>query len=469
MQRPRIERETLRDTSSNRMALLLLLIETWQLCALSFGEGLPYDSAGVVQRLSTRTDLSTRMPWSVNGAMLMALLDLRLLLYHATDQLVGLLLLVVTPLLWLASRYMARFQTSEKLHTSARGGAGGIEGVDMSWERAKSVTAHALATKVGPFIVSALYLPLLARVAQSVACSFVTARASLVMDSSLHLIASTAAESADGDAAPTSCAELATLALASGAAPPPRFLHARLLTDLSEGPLLSHTEPVCLCGALPCWEWRMGGGGVLPHAAYALVGLWAFALVFPSASLMQLADQAPDPALDVHYAPVFRVESQLIKAVMVLGREVYRRALWPAPLLNVIGCAALYLRHTQLDPVGVEWVGRMQRCGYLVAMWAALNSLIAFAVFSPSHTDTDVGAREATRLRPAVLLLVAGWGVIVLAFVTLPALCCLERKRSRLSLYRVRRAAEEVEESGGAVGSVIRGVSGVVKRWWQVS
>jgi len=88
-----------------------------------------------------------------------------------------------------------------------------------------------------------------------------------------------------------------------------------------------------------------GGGGVVPHAVYALVGLWSFALIFPSASLMQLADQAPDNALDIHTAPVFRVESQLIKAVMVLGREVYRRALWPAPLISLLGCTWLFVRH----------------------------------------------------------------------------------------------------------------------------
>ena len=60
---------------------------------------------------------------------------------------------------------------------------------------------------------------------------------------------------------------------------PPRFLHARLLSDLSLGPALTHTEAVSMCGAVPCWEWRMGGGGVVPHAWHALLALWAFALV----------------------------------------------------------------------------------------------------------------------------------------------------------------------------------------------
>jgi hypothetical protein len=133
--------------------------------------------------------------------------------------------------------------------------------------------------------------------------------------------------------------------LQPGTAPAPRFLHARLLSDLSEGPTLRHSEAVSLCGAVPCWEWRMGGGGGVPHAVYALVGLWSFAFFFPSASLMQLADQAPDHALDIHTAPAFRVESQLIKAVMVLGREVYRRALWPAPLIALLGCTCLLVRH----------------------------------------------------------------------------------------------------------------------------
>ena len=40
---------------------------------------------------------------------------------------------------------------------------------------------------------------------------------------------------------------------------------------------------------------------------------------------------------------------------MVLGRELYRRALWPAPLLALVGCTLLLLRHVTIDPVGVAW------------------------------------------------------------------------------------------------------------------
>jgi len=92
------------------------------------------------------------------------------------------------------------------------------------------------------------------------------------------------------------------------------------------------------CSALLGVAYGGGGGGPARR-------VWSFAFFFPSASLMQLADQAPDHALDIHTAPAFRVESQLIKAVMVLGREVYRRALWPAPLIALLGCTCLLVRH----------------------------------------------------------------------------------------------------------------------------
>ena len=306
MAQPRVERAGLRDTASNRLALLMLLVEAWQLCALSFGEGLPYDTAGIVTSaaLAAPALSSAALPWSVNGAMLLGIIDLRLLLNHSTDQLIGLVLLTAVPGLWLTCRYIARrpggFHGGGVSRKWLEGGGG-------EWQH--SVLSRVFATIVGPSILGILYLPLLARVAQSVACSFVTARASLVLDSSLHLLAHRVAN-ASSPAAITSCSQLVTLALPPTSSPPPRYLHARLLSDLSEGPTLAHTEPVSLCGAVPCWEWRMGGGGIVPHAAHALIGLAAFAIFFPSASLMQLADQAPDPALDIHTAPVFRVESQ---------------------------------------------------------------------------------------------------------------------------------------------------------------
>ena len=124
MTRPRFERETVRDTASNRLALLIVFLETWQLCALSFGEGIPYDAAGYVQALTTSNDASTHTRWSLNGVMLLALLDFRLLGPHTTDLLIGLILLSVLPPLWLLSRQISRSQ----VHSFANTGMARIEG-----------------------------------------------------------------------------------------------------------------------------------------------------------------------------------------------------------------------------------------------------------------------------------------------------------------------------------------------------
>ena len=110
MTRPRVERESVRDTASNRLALLVVFLETWQLCALSFGEGIPYDTAGYVQALTTSNDPSTHTRWSLNGVMLLALLDFRLLRPHTTDLFIGLILLILLPPLWLISRQISRSQ-----------------------------------------------------------------------------------------------------------------------------------------------------------------------------------------------------------------------------------------------------------------------------------------------------------------------------------------------------------------------
>jgi hypothetical protein len=42
------EAARVRDTSSNRLSVLAVVIEAWQLSALSFAEGLPYDTAGAL-------------------------------------------------------------------------------------------------------------------------------------------------------------------------------------------------------------------------------------------------------------------------------------------------------------------------------------------------------------------------------------------------------------------------------------
>jgi hypothetical protein len=131
MTRPRVEREHVRDTASNRLALLVVFLEIWQLCALSFGEGIPYDAAGYVQALTTSNDASTHTRWSLNGVMLLALLDFRLLGPHTTDLLIGLILLSVLPPLWLLSRQISR---SQKLSVATTGMAR-IEGGGGGWAR----------------------------------------------------------------------------------------------------------------------------------------------------------------------------------------------------------------------------------------------------------------------------------------------------------------------------------------------
>ena len=110
MSRPRIERARVRDTASNRLALLLVLVEWWQLSALSFGEGLPYDTSGIVLPLSTPPPTAR---WSVNGALLLGLVDLRLLLLHATDQATGIVFLSLTSFLWLLCRLASRLAWGE--------------------------------------------------------------------------------------------------------------------------------------------------------------------------------------------------------------------------------------------------------------------------------------------------------------------------------------------------------------------
>jgi hypothetical protein len=131
MTRPRFERENVRDTVSNRLALLVVFLETWHLCALSFGEGIPYDTAGYVQSLTTSNDPSTHTRWSLNGVMLLALLDFRLLGAHTTDLFIGLILLSLLPPLWLISRRISRSQVLSFATT----GMARIEGGKGGWAR----------------------------------------------------------------------------------------------------------------------------------------------------------------------------------------------------------------------------------------------------------------------------------------------------------------------------------------------
>ena len=74
------------------------------------------------------------------------------------------------------------------------------------------------------------------------------------------------------------------------------------------------------------------------------------------------------------------LHTQVIKALMVLGRDVYRRALWPAPLLALLGTATLYARHWRQEPLSVPWVNTLQRCGHALAIWTAANTLTAIAL-----------------------------------------------------------------------------------------
>ena len=110
--------------------------------------------------------------------MLLALVDLRLVLYHNEDQKLGLVLLILLPFLWLLTCAALRARPSLFRMASPGGGSAGA-GERGIGEWLLAAGARVMVYLVGPVIISVLYLPLLARVAQAVACSFVTARAGL--------------------------------------------------------------------------------------------------------------------------------------------------------------------------------------------------------------------------------------------------------------------------------------------------
>ena len=120
----------------------------------------------------------------------------------------------------------------------------------------------------------------------------------------------------------------------------------------------------------------------------------------------------------------------------------------------------------------------MQRCGYALAMWAAANSLLALLAFRPTHTG-DAPVALLLGVPPAVVSLLLGWAVVVLACLAVEHApqCCRRcfpsrgaaRPRRRLPRGEGGEEGFEREGLGGGVGGVMRGPTGVVKRWWDIA
>jgi len=70
------------------------------------------------------------------------------------------------------------------------------------------------------------------------------------------------------------------------------------------------------CGVVNCWETRLGGGGPLPHAHYALVALLAFAITFPSLALVR-----PSLALRVVLVRLLLPKLLLLLLLLLLRRR----------------------------------------------------------------------------------------------------------------------------------------------------
>jgi alpha-tubulin suppressor-like RCC1 family protein len=268
--RRRQRRRRIRDTISNRVALLGLLAEAWQLSAVSFGEGSPFDNKGFVYPyttpytpVQTYTGLNTILPPS--------LLDFRLLLPHYDDMTVGVCIMVIVPVIWSFSRALP-----------------------VSVLRRGSPMYALLAHQFVPFMASVLFMPVVARIASSVSCAYAPPSASFYMESSVHRIVPIA-EAYIRSTNITSCYDLYYTFPTSKPLQAPFYARSRVNVEaLSSLDIIesNSTQYVSLCGSMSCWETRFGEGGVMPHAYYALLGLLAFAVFFPSAALFLVREFA---------------------------------------------------------------------------------------------------------------------------------------------------------------------------------
>ena len=98
-----------------------------------------------------------------------------------------------------------------------------------------------------------------------------------------------------------------------------------------------------------------------------------------------------------------------------------------------------------------------------MAIWAAANSLLAIMLFRPAAVGEPAAAVRAGFLTATPTgCLVVGWAVIALAHL------------AYFSVSARRRKCEEEEGAGAGDGGVewsrgvVRGGSGVVKRWWHI-
>jgi hypothetical protein len=266
--RRRARRRKIRDTSSNRIAILALIVETWQLCAVSFGEGFPYDNTGFVYPFTTPyapikayTGLNTILPPS--------LLDTRLVLPHYNDMSFGICILIIVPAVWAFSRALP-----------------------ASLLKKGSTMYIALAHHFVPFIASILFMPVLARIAESISCAHAPQNRDYYLESSLHRVAPVA-ETYVYTHNFTSCYDLYyTTPIQRPLVTPQK---ARVHTIIDQVTSFSvwgsnSTQFVSLCGGVLCWGTEIGDNGVIPHAFYALLGLLAFAVFFPSAALFLVGD-----------------------------------------------------------------------------------------------------------------------------------------------------------------------------------
>mmetsp|Transcript_50557 Transcript_50557/g.157897 ORF Transcript_50557/g.157897 Transcript_50557/m.157897 type:complete len:1276 (-) Transcript_50557:21-3848(-) len=434
-----------RDNFSNRLVCLALVVEAWQLVALAFGEGMPYDSSGFAHLASPAevgmSGVSCRVA-GINSIMLWALLDLRLTCTAWLDEVVGVSLLSCLPVLWLVMRNLSR-------QGAKSWGASSLleQRRFIGFSPARAFVGQML----GPLFASVLFMPILARVAQSLSCSFSYDRGYLMLDTSLHL-----ADSSLFNA--TSCSNVKTIAVARVGDVVPRYLHSSFVLGYFDEiwPWRPRDLPVSLCGAIPCWEFRLGSGGVLPHAWYAFIGLLAFALFFPSSCFIHFPETPPNPNVDLVTLPSFIVESQVVKAAMVFIRELYRRSRWPSLLANVIGCSFLFFRHLRVRPVAVSWFANLQRMAYLLAAWSSLASLLCMFVLWDGAPGSLLPARYSNY---AIIFLLIGYATIIL--LSAIAWKFLGRRE------RSSEEEEEEEEEGRSFLS-IRSSRNAAKRWWDI-
>jgi alpha-tubulin suppressor-like RCC1 family protein len=266
--RRRARRRKVRDTSSNRIAILALIVETWQLCAVSFGEGFPYDNTGFVYPFTTPyAPVKTYI--GLNTIFPPSLLDTRLVLPYYNDMSFGICILIIVPVMWAFSRALPASLLK------------------------KSSTAYiALAHHFVPFIATILFMPVLARIAESISCAHAPQNGDYYLESSLHRLAPVAEEYVYTHNF-TSCYDMfyTTPIQRPLVTPPTARVHMFMdrVTSFSVWGGNS-TQFVSLCGGVLCWGTEIGDNGVIPHAYYALLGLLAFAVFFPSAALFLVCD-----------------------------------------------------------------------------------------------------------------------------------------------------------------------------------